>query len=52
MFIAAVLQYLVKEVLMLAGFACQLKGKKIITPAYLQRAFRGDEELNKLTAFT
>ena len=51
-FMAAVLEYLAKEILELAGNACREKGKKTISPRHLMLAMKNDEELNKLVAHT
>lgn len=47
-YLAAVLEYLVAEVLELAGKVAQANHKKRIIPRHLQLAIRTDEELNKL----
>ena len=47
-FFAAVLQYLTSEVLLGAGDECAAKKKKQLKPVHIQRAVRGDEEMNKL----
>ena len=49
-FMAAVLQYLTKEVLTTAGYYCQLKKKQMIAPSHLQRTMKEDEELCDLLA--
>ena len=51
-FAAATLQYLVAEILEVAGNAAQELGKKTIQPRHLQLAVRNDEELAKLMAAT
>lgn len=51
-FAAATLEYLVCEILELAGNAAQEQGKKTIQPRHLQLAVRNDEELAKLMAAT
>ena len=47
-FFAAVLQYLVSEVLLSAGEECHAKKMKTLKPKHLQSAIRGDEEMNKM----
>ena len=49
---AATLEYLVCEILELAGNAAKEAGKKTIAPKHLQLAVRNDEELAKLMATT
>ena len=49
-FMAAVLQYLTKEVLTTAGYYCKLKEKQMIAPSHLQRTMKEDEELCDLLA--
>ena len=51
-FTAATLEYLVCEILELAGNAAKEAGKKTIAPRHLQLAVRNDEELAKLMAAT
>ena len=51
-FLAATLEYLVCEILELAGNAAKESGRKTITPRHLQLAVRNDEELAKLMAAT
>ena len=51
-FTAATLEYLVCEILELAGNAAKEQGKKTIQPRHLQLAVRNDEELAKLMAAT
>lgn len=47
-FLAAVLQYLVAEVLDVAGETAQRSKNNRIIPRHLQLAIRNDDELNKL----
>ena len=51
-FMAGVLQYLMSEVLELSGEICLERGNKILAPKHMQKAIRGDEELNKMFAMT
>ena len=51
-FTAAVLEYLVCEILELAGNACSEHKKKTITPRHLQLAIRNDDELQKVMSRT
>ncbi|KAI0242602.1 Histone H2A type 2-B [Massospora cicadina] len=47
-YLASVLEYLVAEILELAGNACHDNRKKRIIPRHLQLAIRNDQELNAL----
>jgi histone H2A len=47
-YLAAVLEYMAREVLELAGDAARAKKKLRIAPEHIQLAIRGDEELNQL----
>lgn len=47
-YITSVIEYLVAEVLELAGNAARDNNKKRITPRYIQLAIRNDEELSQL----
>jgi histone H2A len=49
-FLAAVLEYLVAEVLEISGNAARDNKKKRIIPRHIQLAVRNDAELNKLFA--
>ena len=49
---AAVLEYIVCEILELAGNAAEEHGRKTIAPRHLQLAVRNDEELAKLMSQT
>ena len=51
-FMAAVLEYMVCEIMELAGQAMSEAGMKTIMPRHLQLAVRNDEELAKLMAAT
>lgn len=48
MFCAAVLEYLLAEVLELSGEAAEVSKRKRIMPRHLLLAIRSDEEMNKL----
>ena len=47
-FMAAVIQYLVMEVLEMSNQVCRHHKKRVIIPRHLYVAFQGDEDLNKL----
>ncbi len=47
-YLAAVLEYIIAEVLELAGNAAKEQKKQRIIPRHIQLAVRNDEELNKL----
>ncbi|KAJ4473832.1 histone-fold-containing protein [Lentinula aciculospora] len=47
-YLAAVLEYLVAELLELAGNACHDHRKRHIRPRHIQLAVRNDDEINKL----
>lgn len=47
-FLAAVLEYLVAEIVELAGHSSKAKNKRRITPRHICLAIRGDEELAEL----
>ena len=51
-FCSAVLEYLMAEVVELAGNACADNKRKTISPRHLMLAVRNDEELSKLFAQT
>ena len=46
---ASSMQYIASELLELAGESATQGKKKTISPKHLQRAIRGDPELNKMT---
>ncbi|NWV76853.1 H2A protein, partial [Dasyornis broadbenti] len=50
-FLAAVMEYVVAEVLELSGNAAHQNKKTRILPRHIQLAVRNDDELNKLFAF-
>jgi len=47
-YMAAVLEYLVAEIMELAGNACRDNKKMRITPRHIMLAIRNDEEINRL----
>ena len=47
-FLAAVLEYLVAEIIDMAGTAAHLYKKAKIIPRHVMMAIRGDDEMNKL----
>ena len=49
-FTAAVLEYLCREIVELAGNACKEANKQRIVPRHIQLAIGNDEELNKIIA--
>lgn len=51
-YMAGVIEYLVTEVLELAGNATVQRGKRRITPQHILLAIRNDEELNELAGST
>ena len=51
-FAAAILEYLAREILELAGNAAEEAKKKTIKPRHIQLAIGNDEELNKIIALS
>lgn len=51
-YLAAVLEYVCEEILHEAGEAAKNKKKSRITPRYIQRAIRDDDQLNQLLSGT
>ena len=49
-FMAACIEYMVRELIDLSGDACKDKKMKTIKPRHIQLALRGDEELCKIAA--
>jgi hypothetical protein len=47
---AAVLQYLSKEILSTAGYLSKLKNKRLISPSHIYKKLKEDCELNDLAA--